>query len=134
MEYITAPYADKKDYLRSRRIRRLSKRVRINIRTLDNIPVWCNLVVRNGCTARYKGGYLTPIQRHRFTSIQEVNDFLHTDGRKGLYQITRFSDWWTVTECVQMPTKKQALERAAKSLFGWAYGWREDKDIYYSGL
>ena len=134
MNYITSPYTDSQDYLRSKQVRRLSKPIRINIRTLRHIPVWCNLVVRNGCPIRYKGGYLTPIRRHRFTSVQEANNFLHTDGRKGLFQITRYSDWWAVTECVQMPTKKQALERAAQSLFGWAYGWREDKDIYYSGL
>ena len=134
MTYITSPYQNAMDYLLSKRIRRLAKPIRINIRTLKNIPVWCHLVVRNGCPIQYKGGYLTPIRKHRFTTIQEANDFLHTTGRKGLYQVTRYSDWWDIIECVQMPTKKQALERAAQSPFGWAYGWREDKDIFYSGL
>ena len=132
MTYITSPFQNAMDYLLSKRIRRLAKPIRINIRTLKNIPVWCHLVVRNGCPVRYKGGYLTPICKHRFTTIQEANDFLHTTGRKGLYQVTRYSDWWDIIECVQMPTKKQALERAAQSLFGWAYGWREDKDIFHT--
>lgn len=130
MQYTTCPHAHDKDYRFSKPVRRLLKPVRINIRTLKKIPMWCDLVVRNGCPVRYKGGYLTPIHKHRFTSIQEVNDFLHTTGRKGLLRITRFSDWWDITECVQMPTKKQALERAAKSLFGYAYDWRKNETFF----
>lgn len=129
MMYTTSPYQNAMDYLAQKTLRRGYHR--INIRTLKNIPVWCDLVVRNGCPVRYKGGYLTPINRYRFTSVQEANDFLRTTGRKGLFQVTRFSDWWDITECVQMPTKKQALERATKSLFGWAYSWKKNENIYY---
>ena len=130
MQYTTCPHTHDKDYRFSKPVRRLLKPVRINIRTLKKIPMWCDLVVRNGCPVRYKGGYLTPIHKHRFTSVQEVSEFLHTTGRKGLFQITRFSDWWDITECVQMPTKKRALERAAKSLFGYAYDWRKNETFY----
>lgn len=128
MIYTTSPYKNAMDYQAQKTLRRGYHR--INIRTLKNIPVWCDLVVRNGCPIRYKGGYLTPIYKHRFTSAQEANDFLHTAGRKGLFQITRFSDWWDITECVQMPTKKQALKRAAASLFGYAYDWRKDETFF----
>ena len=128
MIYTTSPYKNAMDYQAQKTLRRGYHR--INIRTLKNIPVWCDLVVRNGCPIRYKGGYLTPIYKHRFTSAQEANDFLHTAGRKGLFQITRFSDWWDITECVQMPTKKQAQKRAAASLFGYAYDWRKDETFF----
>lgn len=120
MKYISSPYA--KSFRRGYR--------RSNIRTLENIPVWHDLVVRNGCPVQYKGGYLTPIHKIRFTSVQEVNNFLHTEGRKGLFRIIRFSDWWDIEECVQMPTKKQALKRAAKSLFAYAYSWAKRTTVY----
>lgn len=131
MFYTKSPYTANQGYLFSHQLPRLSKPVRINIRTLKNIPMWCTLVVRNGCPVRYRGGYLTPIRKHRFTSIQEANGFLHTEGRKGLFQVTRFSDWWEITECVQMYSKKQAFEKAAENWFGYIFSWKKNNDIFF---
>ena len=103
---------------------------RINARTVERVPFWGNLVVRNGCPVWYKGGYLTPIDRFMFGSAQEVSDFLHTDGRKGLYRITQYSIYWNVVKCVQMPTKKQALAKAAEHGFDEVYSWKDNEDIF----
>lgn len=100
---------------------------RINACTIGNIPLWCDLVVHNGCPVRCEDGYLAPIGTHRFTSAQEVSDFLHTEGREGLFQVSRYSDLWEVTECVQMSSKREAVERASQ--FGWIFGWQENDTI-----
>lgn len=100
---------------------------RINICTIDNIPLWCDLIVHNGCPVRCEDGYLAPIGVHQFTSARGVSNFLHAEGREGLFQITRYSDLWEVIECVQLPTKSEAVERAGE--FGWIFGWQENDTI-----
>lgn len=103
---------------------------RINSRTISRVPVWGKLIVRNGSAVQYDGGYLTPIDCYMFASAQEVSDFLHADGRKGLYRITRNCLWWEAIKCVQMPTEKQALEKAGKHHFRYVYSWKKDEDVY----
>ena len=129
MMYTNIPYLNEKDVLAKNPIRRLSKPVRINVRSLKKVPRFCNLIVRNGCPVRYKSGYLAPLNEHRFYSAQEVSDFLHGDGRKGLFRITRYTEWWSVTECIQMTSKKQALERASYSWFGFVFSWKRNDDV-----
>ena len=128
MEYIRFRYADPKWYLN--REPRTSPYRRIKVHTLERIPMWHDLNVRNGCPVRYKSGYMAPIRKYRFTSAQEVSNFLHTDGRKGLFRITRFSDWWEVMECIQMRSKKKAFARAAENWFGYIFSWKKNDEIF----
>lgn len=98
--------------------------------TFEDIPLLCTEVVRNCRSVEYKGGFLTPIHDRYFDSTQEMSDFFHTDGRNRLFEITRFRNFWKVVECVQMPTKKQALERLAKTCFGYVHDWRNEEAIF----
>lgn len=128
--YTNCPYTDKNDYRKSNPIRRCHIPHRANTRTLNKIPMYCELTLRNGRCFQYKSGYRVPVKRHHFDSVQEVSRFLHTEGRKGLYCVINFGDFWNVVECAHVTTKKEALKQAYDNLFGYAYSWVKDDTVY----
>lgn len=101
-----------------------------SFKDFEDIPWLCTEVVRNSRPVEYAGGFLTPIRDRYFNSTQEMRDFFHAEGRNRVFEITRHRTFWKVIECVQMPTKKQALERLAKTGFGYIHDWRNDESIF----
>lgn len=130
MMYITCPFENDTDYCKTATVRRQYIPRRANVRTINKIPLYNELTLRNGRCVQYKTGYRVFVRRFRFKTAQEVSRFLHTQGRKGLYCVVRFNDWWDVMESEHIATKKEALQRAYDNLFGYAYSWAKDETVY----
>ena len=132
MYYTNLPYINEKDWFGRNTIRRLSKPVRINIRSLNKLPTPADLFIRNGSCVKYESGYWAPIKKSKFDSAQEVGKFLHMDGRNGLRYVAKRYYGWFVWECKWVATKVEAEKLAKLHGFNHAYRCSDGEGMLFN--